>query len=72
MVLRDLAAFHATNFNKTDQYEACMWLKKSVGGKDLIPLWTELLKHARFEFPKFWTEERYVFVMSMNYACNRV
>ena len=60
MVLHDLAALHAIHFNKTAKLEACEWME-TVRGKDLVQLWTELLKEAHFEFPRVWTNKRFIY-----------
>lgn len=50
-------------FCKTEELESFEWmLKRRVGDKasEMCVLWAELLKHAHYEFPEVWSEQRYV------------
>ena len=57
-MLHDLASLHSVYLKKTSSLDQFDWLKKKSREKSLLPLWVELLNHAKFEFPRVWMEKR--------------
>ncbi len=65
-MLRDLAQLHSVYLCKTEELESYQWMEKqAVSNKvEMSVLWIELLKHAKYEFPEIWSEQRYVLFFS--------
>lgn len=60
VVLGDLALLHSVYFCNTEELECLEWMEKRSEDNAMSALWMELLKHAHYEFPEFWSKPRYI------------